>query len=171
MLKIKACSPQSEPDHFWISAPSLFSFVFLYYYIITLEAWCTKFMHWRGRGLSPACTLWQSGSRGGHIRQLDILSAAVEVGDAPAIVSALASFEPGLWLSAPPSPLWEHTDYEESAPALKVCPPSGQCASQRPVVWLICILAVYYIGRYAMTRTCQCCFSLHKPSFSSSIFQ
>lgn len=50
VLKVKAYSPQSEPDHLLVSAPSLFSSIFLYYNIITWYAMgqtcqCCFFLH------------------------------------------------------------------------------------------------------------------------------
>ncbi|KAK1334605.1 hypothetical protein QTO34_005612 [Cnephaeus nilssonii] len=50
----------------------------------------------------------------------DILSAAEEAGEAPAITAALTSHEPGFWLSS--APPWERTDHQEAAPVLSVCP-------------------------------------------------
>ncbi|KAK1334540.1 hypothetical protein QTO34_005546 [Cnephaeus nilssonii] len=72
----------------------------------------------RGEGwsLSPACTFSQSRSPQGMSdylsRQLDILIAAAEAGEAPITAAWLGSHEPSFW----------HSYYQRAAPALSICP-------------------------------------------------
>ncbi|CAK6436760.1 unnamed protein product [Pipistrellus nathusii] len=62
----------------------------------------------------PSCTL-------GPLTPYSL--SAAEAGDAPVTTAALASHEPGFWLSG--TPPWECTDHQGAVPALSV----GQCAS------------------------------------------
>lgn len=78
--------------------------------ISSLEAQCTKFVYgegWGGLSLSPACTSQSPGHPSHSSGPLapygsPLLSTVMEAGEDPATADALASREPGFWMSSAP---------------------------------------------------------------------